>query len=77
MTISALCFFNVSNRATFSRIFERDMDVAVSLYDETIRARAEGREPISFATMEQRVDARRREDRRVERALKEAEGTAG
>jgi len=26
MTISALCFFNVSNRATFSLIFERDMD---------------------------------------------------
>ncbi|MBM3547382.1 MAG: TetR/AcrR family transcriptional regulator [Alphaproteobacteria bacterium] len=25
MTISALCFFNVSNRATFSAIFERDM----------------------------------------------------
>ncbi|MHB2168707.1 TetR family transcriptional regulator [Alsobacter sp. R-9] len=26
MTISALCFFNVSNRATFSRIFRVDMD---------------------------------------------------
>ena len=25
MTISALCFFNVSNRYTFSRIFDRDM----------------------------------------------------
>jgi hypothetical protein len=25
MTISALCFFNVSNRATFSAIFDRDM----------------------------------------------------
>ena len=25
MTISALCFFNVANRATFSRIFKRDM----------------------------------------------------
>ena len=25
MTISALCFFNVSNRATFSRIFKKDM----------------------------------------------------
>lgn len=25
MTISALCFFNVSNRATFGRIFNRDM----------------------------------------------------
>jgi AcrR family transcriptional regulator len=25
MSISALCFFNVSNRATFSTIFERDM----------------------------------------------------
>jgi AcrR family transcriptional regulator len=25
MTISALCFYNVSNRHTFSRIFERDM----------------------------------------------------
>jgi AcrR family transcriptional regulator len=25
MTISALCFFNVSNRATFSQIFKRDM----------------------------------------------------
>jgi AcrR family transcriptional regulator len=25
MTISALCFFNVANRATFSRIFQRDM----------------------------------------------------
>jgi len=26
--ISALCFFNVSNRATFSRIFGRDMGSA-------------------------------------------------
>ena len=25
MTISALCFFNVANRATFSHIFQRDM----------------------------------------------------
>jgi hypothetical protein len=25
MTISALCFYNVSNRYTFSRIFEHDM----------------------------------------------------
>lgn len=25
MTISALCFFNVANRATFSTIFKRDM----------------------------------------------------
>jgi hypothetical protein len=25
MTISALCFFHVSNRYTFSRIFDRDM----------------------------------------------------
>jgi hypothetical protein len=25
MTISALSFFNVANRATFSRIFNRDM----------------------------------------------------
>ena len=25
MTISALCFFNVANRATFSHIFNRDM----------------------------------------------------
>jgi hypothetical protein len=25
MSISALCFFNVANRATFSRIFKRDM----------------------------------------------------
>jgi hypothetical protein len=25
MSISALCFFNVSNRATFSTIFKRDM----------------------------------------------------
>jgi hypothetical protein len=25
MTISALCFFNVSNRATFSQIFKRNM----------------------------------------------------
>ncbi len=29
--ISALCFFNVSNRATFSRIFERDLDSKTSL----------------------------------------------
>lgn len=29
--ISALCFFNVSNRATFSRIFERDLDSRESL----------------------------------------------
>jgi AcrR family transcriptional regulator len=26
MSISALCFFNVANRATFSRIFQRDME---------------------------------------------------
>jgi AcrR family transcriptional regulator len=26
MTISALCFFNVSNRATFSQIFKRNME---------------------------------------------------
>ena len=25
MSISALCFFNVANRATFSRIFKREM----------------------------------------------------
>jgi Tetracyclin repressor-like, C-terminal domain len=25
MSISALCFFNVANRSTFSRIFKRDM----------------------------------------------------
>jgi len=25
MSISALCFFNVANRATFSTIFKRDM----------------------------------------------------
>ncbi|MBL8689759.1 MAG: TetR family transcriptional regulator [Rhodospirillaceae bacterium] len=31
MSISALCFFNVSNRATFSLIFERDMDSARAL----------------------------------------------
>lgn len=31
MSISALCFFNVSNRATFSLIFERDMDSAKAL----------------------------------------------
>lgn len=30
-TISALCFFNVSNRATFSRIFKRDLASASSL----------------------------------------------
>jgi AcrR family transcriptional regulator len=29
--ISALCFFNVSNRATFSRIFKRDMASASAL----------------------------------------------
>ncbi|MDI6025132.1 TetR/AcrR family transcriptional regulator [Corticibacterium sp. UT-5YL-CI-8] len=29
--VSALCFFNVSNRATFSRIFERDMGNAETL----------------------------------------------
>jgi AcrR family transcriptional regulator len=29
--ISALCFFNVSNRATFSRIFKRDLGSAGSL----------------------------------------------
>jgi AcrR family transcriptional regulator len=28
MSISALCFFNVSNRATFSQIFKRDMKSA-------------------------------------------------
>ena len=31
MSISALCFFNVSNRATFSLIFARDMDSAKAL----------------------------------------------
>jgi len=31
MTISALCFFNVSNRATFSEIFDRDMGSATEL----------------------------------------------
>lgn len=31
MTISALCFFNVSNRATFSRIFKRDMTSRAAL----------------------------------------------
>jgi hypothetical protein len=29
--ISALCFFNVSNRATFSRIFKRDLGSPQSL----------------------------------------------
>lgn len=33
MTISALCFFNVSNRATFSRIFSIDMDDPERLAD--------------------------------------------
>jgi AcrR family transcriptional regulator len=31
MTISALCIFNVANRATFSTIFKRDMDSAKAL----------------------------------------------
>lgn len=31
MTISALCFFNVSNRYTFSFIFQRDMSSAAAL----------------------------------------------
>jgi AcrR family transcriptional regulator len=31
MSISALCFFNVANRATFSRIFKRDMSSAEAL----------------------------------------------
>jgi AcrR family transcriptional regulator len=31
MSISALCFFNVSNRATFSRIFKREMATADAL----------------------------------------------
>jgi AcrR family transcriptional regulator len=31
MTISALCFFNVSNRATFSQIFKTDMSSPVAL----------------------------------------------
>jgi AcrR family transcriptional regulator len=31
MTISALCFFNVANRATFSRIFKRDMSTPQAL----------------------------------------------
>jgi hypothetical protein len=29
--ISALCFFNVSNRATFSKIFKRDLGSKKSL----------------------------------------------
>jgi hypothetical protein len=29
--ISALCFFNVSNRATFSNIFKRDLTAPASL----------------------------------------------
>jgi AcrR family transcriptional regulator len=38
MSISALCFYNVSNRHTFSRIFERDMTTpkAVSARRETV-----------------------------------------
>ena len=31
MSISALCFFNVANRATFSTIFKRDMTSAKAL----------------------------------------------
>jgi AcrR family transcriptional regulator len=31
MSISALCFYNVSNRYTFSRIFERDMTSATAV----------------------------------------------
>ena len=31
MTISALCFFNVANRATFSQIFKRDMSTPDAL----------------------------------------------
>jgi AcrR family transcriptional regulator len=31
MSISALCFFNVSNRYTFSRIFKRDMQSAAAV----------------------------------------------
>ena len=31
MSISALCFYNVSNRYTFSRIFERDMTSAAAV----------------------------------------------
>jgi AcrR family transcriptional regulator len=31
MSISALCFFNVANRATFSRIFKRDMTSPAAL----------------------------------------------
>lgn len=31
MSISALCFFNVSNRATFSQIFKRDMSAPEAL----------------------------------------------
>lgn len=37
--VSALCFFNVSNRATFSKIFGRDMgapDVLVRLRENTV-----------------------------------------
>jgi hypothetical protein len=33
--VSALCFFNVSNRATFSKIFGRDLSAAENL--ETLR----------------------------------------
>jgi len=31
MSISALCFFNVSNRHTFSLIFERDLDSTAAI----------------------------------------------
>jgi AcrR family transcriptional regulator len=31
MSISALCFFNVSNRYTFARIFQRDFDSAAAI----------------------------------------------
>ena len=31
MTISALCFFNVANRSTFSQIFKRDMQTPEAL----------------------------------------------
>jgi hypothetical protein len=36
--ISALCFFNVSNRATFSKIFKRDLGSKKSL--ASLRERA-------------------------------------
>ena len=56
MSISALCFYNVSNRYTFSRIFERDMSSP-----EAVCAAPRGRGGHDHALVCQQRDAEKRQ----------------